>query len=387
MREPLPTVARVETMLVDVPTVRPHKLAMTVMHCQVLCLVRITCSDGVVGWGEGTTIGGLAYGPESPESIKTNIDSYLAPILIGQGAEPRLASARLAAHIVGNNFARCAVETALLDAEGKRRGVPVSDLVGRRVRDALPVLWVLASGDTATDIAEAEDLIARRRHNIFKLKIGRRELAQDVAHVGAIKRALGDGVSVRVDVNMAWDRETAARGCAMLADVGCDLVEQPLVGHDLAGMAQLVEQFGKPGRIAIMADEALTGPVSARACAGAAAADAFAIKIEQSGGLFAARQVVDIAAETGIALYGGTMLESAIGTMASAQLFTTLPDLQWGTELFAPLLLTHELLAEPLTYRDFALEVPRAPGLGIALDESAVASLRRDRPSRTITTR
>jgi hypothetical protein len=45
----------------------------------------------------------------------------------------------------------------------------------------------LASGDTAKDIDEAEAMLAGRRHNIFKLKIGKRSVEADVAHVGAIK--------------------------------------------------------------------------------------------------------------------------------------------------------------------------------------------------------
>jgi L-alanine-DL-glutamate epimerase and related enzymes of enolase superfamily len=71
----------VETILVDVPTIRPHRLSVATMNCQTLVLVRIRSSDGVVGVGEGTTIGGLAYGEESPESIKVNIDTYFAPLL------------------------------------------------------------------------------------------------------------------------------------------------------------------------------------------------------------------------------------------------------------------------------------------------------------------
>ncbi|MFX5709892.1 enolase C-terminal domain-like protein, partial [Acinetobacter baumannii] len=80
-----------------------------------------------------------------------------------------------------------------------------------------------------------------------------------------------------------------------------------------------------------------------------------------------------------VELYGGTMLEGAIGTMASAQLFATFGTLAWGTELFGPLLLTEEILATPLRYRDFALELPTGPGLGITLDEDRVNALRRDR--------
>ena len=51
------------------------------------------------------------------------------------------------------------------------------------------------------DIEEAERMLDTRRHNIFKLKIGLRSVDDDVAHVAAIKRALGDRASVRVDVN------------------------------------------------------------------------------------------------------------------------------------------------------------------------------------------
>lgn len=375
------SIARIETLLVDVPTIRPHILAMATMNQQTLCIIRVHCSDGFVGIGEATTIGGLAYGPESPESIKVTIDCYFAPILQScDPTRPAMAIAKLGKHIVGNNFAKCAVETALLDAQGKRVGLPVSELLGGRVRECLPVLWTLASGNTETDITEAERMIDSRRHNVFKLKIGKRPVVEDVAHVAAIKKALGDRASVRVDVNMAWDETTARTGIDMLADVGCDLVEQPIMRHNRAGMARLVAR----ARIPIMADEALNGPASAYDYASSAAADVLAVKIEQSGGLFAARQVQAIADAAGVALYGGTMLEAAVGTIASAHVFSTFPQISFGTELFGPLLLTEEILQEPLDYSDFTLTVPTRHGLGIALDEDRIAFLGRDAPHKTI---
>ena len=375
------TIDRIETFLVDVPCIRPHVLAMATMEVQVLCLVRLYSSDGIVGVGEATTIAGLAYGPESPESIKLNIDTYFAPILLAcDPTRPAQAMAKIGKHIVGNHFAKCAIETALLDAHGKRVGLPVSELLGGRVHDSLPILWTLASGDTQKDIAEAEEMVANRRHNLFKLKIGKRPVADDVAHVGAIKKALGDRASIRVDVNTAWDEPTALRGIAMLADVGCDLVEQPISRSNRAGMARLAARCAIP----IMADEALQGPASAYDYASAAAANVFAVKIEQSGGLFAAKQVQAIADAAGVALYGGTMLEAAIGTVASAHVFATFPTLAFGTDLFGPLLLTEEILETPLIYNDFALTVPEGPGLGVALDEDRVASMRRDASKPTI---
>ena len=53
------------------------------------------------------------------------------------------------AAVKGNHFAKCAVETALLDAQARRLGLPLSELLGGRRRDSLPVAWTLASGDTA----------------------------------------------------------------------------------------------------------------------------------------------------------------------------------------------------------------------------------------------
>lgn len=368
------TVDRVETLLLDLPTIRPHQLSMATMNGQTLMLVRLHCSDGSVGIGEGTTIGGLAYGAESPEGMKLAVDAYFAPLLIGADANrvPAL-MARLNKAIRDNRFAKCAIETALYDALGKRTGLPVSELLGGRLRDSLPVAWTLASGDTGKDIEEAEAMLAARRHRIFKLKIGKRSVADDVAHVAAIKAALGDRGSVRVDVNMAWSELEARRGLAALADAGCELVEQPFATAD--ALARLTGRYP----IAVMADESLVGPASALALARVAGADVFAVKIEQSGGLRAAQEVAAIADAAHIELYGGTMLEGAIGTMASAHVFSTFRELHWGTELFGPLLLTEEILQTPLTYRDFHLQLPTAPGLGIALDEERVQFFRRDK--------
>jgi muconate cycloisomerase len=129
----------------------------------------------------------------------------------------------------------------------------------------------------------------------------------------------------------------------------------------------------------IMADEALHGPETAFDYASDAAADVFAVKIAPSGGLVAASRVAAIADAAGIGLYGGTMLEGAVGTVASAHLFATFPHLDWGTELFGPLLLSEEILTEPLDYSEFSLAIPSGPGLGIALDESKLNQFRRDR--------
>jgi muconate cycloisomerase len=374
-------VEQVETFLVDVPTIRPHQLAMTTISRQTMMIVRIKTSDGIVGIGEGTTIGGLAYGPESPEGMKLAIDTYFTPVLlVANPNQIGRTMATLSALVQGNHFAKCAIETALLDALGKRTGLAVSELLGSRHHDRLPVAWTLASGDTARDIAEAEDMLARRRHNIFKLKIGKGDARASVAHVAAIKKALGDRASVRVDINQAWSVATASAMLPRLADAGVDLIEQPVHFRNLKGMARLAAETP----VAIMADESLNGPDTAFQVASTASADVFALKIAQSGGLFAGAKVAAIAEAAGIGLYGGTMLEGPVGTIASAHLFSTFAKLEWGTELFGPLLLTEEILTEPLDYSDFTLAVPNGAGLGVSLDEERINRFRRDRAERSV---
>ena len=343
-------IQNIETFLVDVPTIRPHKLSVATMNTQTLVLVRVRCADGITGWGEATTIGGLSYGGESPESIKTNIDTYIAPLLAGmEASQVAKAMAKVRKVIQGNRFAKCAIETALLDAQARRLGVPLSELLGGRVRDALPVAWVLASGDTVRDIAEGEKMLELRRHRIFKLKIGLRDVMDDVAHVLEIKRALGDRASVRVDVNQAWSETDAVRGIAALEAGGIDLIEQPVKAGNRAALA----------------------------LAQADAADVYAVKITQSGGLLPALEVATVARLAGVGLYGGTMLEGGIGTAATAHVCSTFAELAWGTELFGPLLLTQEVLREPLVYRDFMLQVPTGPGLGVEIDMDKLRSLQR----------
>ncbi len=368
------TISSVEAILVDLPTIRAHQLAMATMQQQTLVIVRLRCSDGVEGIGEATTIGGLSYGDESPEGIKLAIDTYLAPALVGQDAtNVHGAMARLNKVARGNRFAKSGLESAMLDAQGKRLNVPLATLLGGAVRDTLPVLWTLASGDTARDIEEAERFLEERRHNTFKLKIGRRSVRDDVAHVSAIKRALGDRARVTVDVNQAWNEAEAATGIAMLEAAGIDLIEQPTPREHRGALARLAARFVVP----IMADEAVTGPEDAMELARLGAADVFALKIAKSGGIFGMLRTAAVGDAAGIALYGGTMLEGAVGTIAAAHGFCTLPQLAWGTELFGPLLVKDDIVVDRPVFKDFALHLPQGPGLGLVIDEDKLRHYRR----------
>lgn len=371
-----PHITSVDAILVDLPTIRAHQLSMATMQQQTMVVIRLRCSDGVEGIGEATTIGGLSYGEESPEGIKLTIDTYLAPALVRLDATNiNAAMLKLNKIVRGNRFAKSGIETALLDAQGKRLGVPVSAVLGGAVRNTLPVLWTLASGDTSRDIEEAEMLLAERRHNTFKLKIGRRNVRDDVAHVSKIKAALGDRAKVTVDVNQAWNEVDAAFGIQALEAAGIDLIEQPTPRENRRALARLAARFIVP----IMADEALAGPEDALELVRDACADVFALKIAKSGGIYGMMRTAAIADAAGVPLYGGTMLEGSIGSIASAHGFSALPQLAWGTELFGPLLLKDDIVTIRPRYGDFDLHLPQGPGLGLQIDEDKLAFYRRDK--------
>ena len=372
------TIRSIEAVLVDLPTIRAHKLAMTTMHQQTLVIVRLRRSDGIEGIGEATSIGGLAYGEQSPESTQLAIQSYLAPLLIGQDADNiNAAMAQMAKQVQGQSYAKSALESALFDAMGKRRGLPVHALLGGAVRKSLPVLWTLASGDSGQDIEEAQGLIEARRHRVFKLKIGRGDPDANVAHVARIKKALGDSVLITVDVNQAWDEMTAQRAIAALEDAGVGLIEQPVARKHRRALARLAARFDVP----IMADESINGPEDALELATEGAADVYALKISKAGGLLATQRTASIGDAAGVGLYGGTMLEGAVGSIASAHVFAVLPQLRWGTELFGPLLVKDDIVTERPTYRDFELHLSDAPGFGLQIDEDKLNHYRRDRGS------
>ncbi len=361
-----PVLTAVETFIVDLPTIRPHKLSMATMMHQTMVIIKITSSDGIIGWGESTTIGGMSYGPESPESIQLTIDLYIAPLIIGRDASNiNMLMKSVNSLVQGNTFAKAGIETALLDAHGKRLGVSVSELFGGAVDDRLPVLWTLASGDTGKDIEEAKHLTSINRHNTFKLKIGSNEPKQDVDHVVAIKKALGSDIRITVDINQAWSESSAKTWITVLQDNDIDLIEQPIEKTNFEGLARLTEFFHVP----IMADEAVATPGDAMKLCKIRGGSVFAVKIMKSGGLRNAAGIAAMADASDISLYGGTMLEGTVGSVAAAHIFSTFTNLEWGTELFGPMLLTDDFVVNPIVYKDGTLEIPKGPGLGIEIDE------------------
>ena len=363
-------IGAVTATIVDVPTVRKHKLSQTSVTAQSYVIVQLRLANGVVGIGEAATLGGPRWAEESVEAIKANIDAYLAPALIGLQAD-RFEAAGMAMDAAAkrNNAAKGAIETALFDAVGKSLGLPAAALLGGAVRDRVPVLWTLASGDPAQEIEEAERKLAARLHRMFKVKVGAQAPEADMARLQRLAGALGSRATLIVDANQAWDEAVSARCLPQLHAMGVALVEQPVPAWNLPAMARL---RARPGTPPLLADECVFDAHDMLAVAAAGAADAVSLKVVKHAGLLGVRKVAAVAEAAGIALYGGCLLESSIGAAAHLQVFATLRHLEWGCEHFGPQILTGDLVTEPLRFADFHVHLPSGPGLGLTLDEAAL---------------
>lgn len=363
-------IREVRATIVDVPTVREHTLSQTSVRAQNYVLVQVRLENGATGIGEAATLGGPRWSEESVEAMKANIDAYLGPALIGRPADAFAANgARLDAAAKRNHAAKAAVDTALYDAVGKSFGLPVSALLGGRVRDRIPVLWTLASGDPAQEVEEAERKLAARLHRRFKVKLGAKPPAADMARMRHLAQALAGRAELIVDANQAWDETTAARCLAELGELGVALVEQPVPAWNVGAMGRL---RARPGTPPLLADECVfDGPDMLRVAA-EAAADAVSLKLVKHASMLGVRQVAGIAEAAGVQLYGGCLLESSVGAAAHLQVFSTLRELPWGCEHFGPQILVADLVTTPLRFADFHVHLPEGPGLGLELDPAAV---------------
>lgn len=360
--------------IIDAPTVRRHKLSNTEISTQNYVLVRVMLENGVEGYGEASTLGGPRWAEESVESIKSTIDTYLSPALIGfHAARFEESAIRLSKAASRNNAAKAAIEAALFDAVGKTLGLPATTLLGGPVRSSFSVIWALASGDAGQEIEEARTKIERAEHRRFKIKIGFADPRTDIQRLSRIRTALGSDVEIIVDVNQAWSEATAMRWLPAFDDLAVTLIEQPLPAAQIEQLGRVAARTSIP----IMVDEAVFTSADIVRAGHAGAGSVISLKLVKSGGLLELKRAAAVASAVGMELYGGCLLESGIGAAAHLAVFSTLPKMEWGTEQFGPKILVDDLVLEGPSYRNFEVHLPDAPGLGLVLDEDRIKHLTR----------
>ncbi|HEX8967008.1 MAG TPA: enolase C-terminal domain-like protein [Chloroflexota bacterium] len=351
-------------------------------------IVRVRSDQGLVGYGETVPLidwGGdyARYAGESAATVQHVIQAYLAPATVGRDvAELAVLVREWDRRVRGHPYAKVALEIALFDLLGKARGVPVYELLGGRFRGRVPIAHMIGLMPVEAAIAEAEGAVAE---GVKALQVkGGVDPERDISVVREVRRAVGDGIVLRLDANQGYGTaKPALRILNCLQDAGVDVVEQPVEG--LAEMAKVTRQT--PG-ITILADESAWTPRDALDVVLAGAADGVSVYVAKAGGLTRARMVASIAEAAGLPCDVNGSIELGIANAASLHLAAAAPAMNLasvipvnapsgtGSTRVAGRYYADDVVCEPFVYDHGDVLVPSGTGLCIEVDESKLERYR-----------
>ncbi len=274
-------------------------------------------------------------------------------------------------------------EVACLDVQGHVTGRPVSDLLGGKVRDAVPFSaylfykWAAHPGgepdswgealDPAGLVAQATRMISEYGFTAIKLKGGVFPPEEEMAAIEALRAAFPNH-PLRLDPNAAWSPQTAIKVASGLAGI-LEYLEDPT--PDIDGMAEVAQQASLPlaTNMCVVAFDHLAPAISTNA-----------VKVVLSdhhywGGLQRSRLLAGICDTFGLGLSMHSNSHLGISLAAMVHLAGATPNLTYACDAHWPWKIEEIVKPGVLEIRDGAVAVPTTPGLGIELDENALAAL------------
>ncbi len=217
-------------------TGRPHWVSHFIVPKANEILVRVHTDEGVEGVGIATSYtpieaavqawrGGIAdliigQDPLAPERLHRRLFQLTWQRLAHERGWTREAIVRIAA----------AVDIACWDIMGKVAGLPLYRLFGGW-RDEVPCYVTCAYYRDGKDLAELRDemeMLKGQGHTGFKAKAGGLALGEDIERLALVREVIGDDCDLMVDVNRAWDLETAIEGARALEALHPRWLEEPV---------------------------------------------------------------------------------------------------------------------------------------------------------------
>ncbi|HXY19233.1 MAG TPA: enolase C-terminal domain-like protein [Gemmatimonadales bacterium] len=339
----------------------------------VRTLVEVESDDGRVGLGE------LGGGGESATAAVAGLKPYLVGRDPAGLEELRFRIANPTASLYNNRTQLlAAVEFACLDLLGQRWGAPVSDILGGRVRDEVRFASYLffryanpgdGTGEVRTpDQLVAEALALKQEHGFttHKLKGGVFPPDYELACYRAVAEAL-PGDRLRFDPNGVWSTEQAVAFARAIEPIANDYLEDPVFGMD--GMRRTRQQ----ARMPLATNTVIVGFEQLAANVRDPAVDVVLLDTTFWGGLRACVKAAGVceAFQLGVGVHSSGELGVQLATML--HLGAVLPNLGFAADAHYHHLRDDVIAGGKLRYRDGAIAVPTAPGLGVTLDRDKVA--------------
>jgi len=361
--------SRIELREIALPLREPFRISSGVVHERRILLVRLVDVDGRDAWGECVAGEAPNYSPETVDTCRHAIRTWLARLLLDAPLDdPADAAPRFDGPVRGHRMAKAALEMPLWALAAAREGRSLAARLGG-TRTAIEVgisLGIQASPAALADKATGARTAGYRR---IKVKIAP---GADLAFVAAAREALGVTVPLSVDANAAYGPADAAH-LARLDAFGLVMIEQPLEPEDLRHHAALQRGL----KTSLCLDESITGVARAEDAIALGSARIVNIKPGRVGGLASARAVHDCCAAAGVPVWCGGMLESGIGraynvALAALPNFTLPGDLSpsaryWDRDIVRP---------EWTMSADGLVAVPHdRPGIGVTVDVDRIDDL------------
>jgi len=357
------TIVSARRWLVRVPLAKQIEWGSGVRTGVTRVVVQLQTAGGITGWGESICL---------LDAIPAVLDKIVIPVAIGKTVDQ---AESLYRHVLGSGYyhhkraavmAACAVEMAMWDAFGKACGQPLFRLWGGRWRERIEIAAYVFSNDPQKVAASARDF-RERGFTTFKLKIGYDE-ASDVTLTRACREAIGPDLPLRLDVNGAWTPGTAKRQCAKLSAFDPAYLEQPLEHDDLEGHVEL----RRATHIPIALDESAYTLNDVGNIVRAGAADVILLDPHESGGLWQCVKAAGVAESVGLPVTLHCGGELALSQAAYLHLAASIPNMTLAIDNERDYL-GGDISPNPGRIVDGRMDVPTGPGLGIEVDEDALA--------------
>jgi muconate cycloisomerase len=335
-------------------------------------IVRVETDTGIEGWGEATQ-GRPGNTYETLETMELMAQKYFAPALIGMDlAEPGTIIRKLHAVRYGHPITKAAIEIALFDALAKSYRLPLCSLLGGAYRREVELVGGLGLDLGPEAIAARARQLALEGFRTFKIKIGQKDQHKDIGRVRAVREALGDDASIRVDGNAAYSFADARRILNELGRYRISDAEQPLARGDLRSLAEL----RRVSAIPIAAQESVSSAEDALAVLEAQAADLLKIKLTHIGGFERARETAAVVAARGLSVViGQGSACTPILSAAEMHLHCALKNAQTGGEMTGFLRLGEQDTFSSIPVRGGKAFPPMTAGHGIEVDKDKLAAL------------
>jgi L-alanine-DL-glutamate epimerase-like enolase superfamily enzyme len=373
---PRVTITGVETIPIRIPF--RHILTESVGRYEEITpvVLKMHTDGGVTGIGEVESYPLYEReGVEPQSAVLAILHSHFIPLLVG--ADPFQIEAlwsRMDEVVKGHLWVKAGIDIALYDLMGKALGVPAYDLLGGACRRRHPVEGVGfgISLDEPARVAEVAAEAVARGFSELELKAGDVDPRRDVERVRLTRRAIGDATRIKIDVNRGYDVRTAIRVITAMEEYGIDLVEQPIAGWDLEGLAMVRRSIRTP----LIVDESVNTVHDLMAVIRHGAADGVHIKPTVKGGLTTGKRLAHLAEAAGLLVVPGTNVPTGVGMGAVHAFLASTREVHRGIHGSPLDALADDIVAKPIPPNTTWIEIGEAPGLGFDLDEAKVARYR-----------